>query len=106
MKRLFRSPLILIILGVFLTGCKPAQIEAPKSAATPPEATAAALAAAVPITLPVLDALLADETFKANLKSELQLSDEQIAALRKISSAEVANLRHPNAETKPGDEEA
>jgi lipoprotein-anchoring transpeptidase ErfK/SrfK len=105
MKRLFKSPLILIIFGLLLNGCKPAQIEAPKSEATPPEASAA-LAAAVPITLPVLDALLADERFKANLKSELQLTDEQIAALRKISSAEVANLRHSNAETRPGDAEA
>src|SRR5262249_37287253 len=59
-----------------------------------------------PITLPVLDALFADQTFKADLKSKLQLTDEQISALQKVSSDEVASLRRANAESSPGDAEA
>ena len=43
---------------------------------------------------------------KADLKAKLQLSEEHIAALRKISSEEAAKLRRANAETSPGDSEA
>jgi len=73
------------------------QAPPPPAAATPPTA-----AEAIPITLPVLDALFANEVFKAELKSKLQLNDEQITALRKVSSEEVAKLRQTNAETQPG----
>jgi len=62
-------------------------------------------AEAVPITLPVLDALFADEAFKADLKSKLQLTDEQINQLRKISSDEVAKMRRANAENQAGSAE-
>ena len=62
--------------------------------------------AAVPITLPVLDALLADESFKAELKSKLQLTDDQIGALKKISGEAVAKLRKSNAENQSGSAEA
>ena len=54
-----------------------------------------------PITLPVLDALFANEAFISELRTKLQLSDEQIAALRKVSSDEVARLRSANAENQP-----
>jgi lipoprotein-anchoring transpeptidase ErfK/SrfK len=55
------------------------------------------------VTLPVLDALLADEKFTQDLKSKLQLSDEQIASLKRVSSAEVSRLRETNAEEATGD---
>src|SRR5712691_5330308 len=56
----------------------------------------------VPVTLPVLDALFADEAFKAELKSKLHLTDEQISGLRNSASAEVAKLRQMNAERQQG----
>ena len=65
-----------------------------------------AQSAAVPITLPVLDALFADEVFKADLKSKLQLTDEQVSGLRKISGEAVTKLRQSNAENQTGSAEA
>jgi hypothetical protein len=87
-----------------LSGCT-RQAETLPAGAAPTPSTAIAETETVPITLPVLDALFADEAFKAELKSKLQLTDAQIAALRKISSDEVAKLRRANAETKAGSAE-
>ena len=56
----------------------------------------------VAVTLPVLDALFADETFKGELKSKLQLTEAQINSVRTIASDEVAKLRHANAEQEGG----
>jgi lipoprotein-anchoring transpeptidase ErfK/SrfK len=57
------------------------------------------------VTLPVLDALFADEAFSGELKSKLQLSDEQISSLRKVAGDEVAKLRQANAEQANGSAE-
>src|SRR5207244_4826786 len=78
----------------------------PASPSPPAASPAPATEEAVPITLPVLDALLADEGFRADLKSKLQLTDEQISALRKTSGDEVAKLRRSNAENQTGSAEA
>ncbi|HEY6119638.1 MAG TPA: L,D-transpeptidase family protein, partial [Pyrinomonadaceae bacterium] len=51
-----------------------------------------------PLTLPVLDALLTNDTFNSALKSKLQLTTEQIDSLKRVSSSEVARLRQSNAE--------
>jgi lipoprotein-anchoring transpeptidase ErfK/SrfK len=50
----------------------------------------------------VLDALLADDSFKAELKSKLQLTDDQIAALRKAATDEIAGLRETTSESAEG----
>lgn len=92
-------------LGLSLSGCEP-RIETPRATATPTPASVTATENAVPITLPVLDALFAGAAFKADLKSKLQLTDEQIAALRKISSEAVTKLRTSNAEQQTGSAEA
>ncbi|MFL6230151.1 MAG: L,D-transpeptidase family protein, partial [Pyrinomonadaceae bacterium] len=47
---------------------------------------------AQPVTLAVLDALFADDSFARDLKSQAQLTDEQVAALRKAASEERASL--------------
>jgi len=52
----------------------------------------------VRVTLPLLDALLADEKFVARVKQNLKLSDEQIDSLKRASSADIARLRDANAE--------
>ena len=50
------------------------------------------------VTLPLLDALLGDEKFVGELRSQLRLSNEQIDSLKRVSSAEIARLRETNAE--------
>ncbi len=57
---------------------------------------------AVPVTLPVLNALFADEAFKGELKSKLQLTDDQISRLQQQAEEEVIRLRQTNAELAPG----
>src|SRR5437016_5251790 len=116
MCRYLKSLTIIIALSLTLAACSQ-EVQPSRTAVTstpastsPPSLPAASPAPpteeTVPITLPVLDALLADEKFTADLKSKLQLTDEQINALRKISGEEVANLRRSNAENQPGSAEA
>ena len=103
MKLTFKAARIITIGILFLAGCtRQAQTPpAPVAASTPPTA-----AEAVPITLPVLDALFGEDAFKAELKAKLQLTDDQIAALRRISSEAVTKLHKSNAELQAGSAEA
>jgi lipoprotein-anchoring transpeptidase ErfK/SrfK len=55
------------------------------------------------LTLPVLDALLNDQEFVASLKSQLTLSEDQIARLKSLASEEVERLRKTNAENSEVD---
>src|SRR5881397_3420565 len=50
------------------------------------------------LTLAVLDALLAREEFVSELKAKLQVSDDQVQALKNAASTEVSRLRTTNAE--------
>lgn len=59
----------------------------------------------VPVTLPVLDALLSDETFRAKVKSQVSLSDAEISQVQKIAADEVNKLRQANAEDQTGSAE-
>lgn len=45
------------------------------------------------ITFPVLDAFFAEESFASELKSKLQISDEQVTKLRTMAREETAKLR-------------
>src|SRR5207237_3617654 len=70
---------------------------------SPPTASpspVSSISKAIPVTLPVLDALFSDEAFKTNLKAKVELTDDQLAQLQKIAGAEVARLRQSNVETK------
>jgi lipoprotein-anchoring transpeptidase ErfK/SrfK len=62
--------------------------------ATPATRTAAGGAndANLPVTLPVLDAMFADENFAGELKSRLQLTDEQVNRLREVASEATSDL--------------
>ena len=44
------------------------------------------------VTLPVLDAMFSEEAFAGDLKSDLQLTEDQIAQIKKISHDSVTNL--------------
>ena len=70
----------------------------PSSSASPSPTDAAATTGSVQVTLPLLDALLSDEKFVGQLKSKLKLSEDEIASLKRASSAEIDRLREANAE--------
>ena len=106
------TTLISLGFALVLGGCsRPTTETSKRNPESPQPATPAASpsrmteAEAVPITLPVLDALFADESFTSELKSKLQLSDQQIARLRKIAGDEVLRLREKNTEAHAGSTE-
>ena len=55
------------------------------------------------LTLPVLDAFLANESFSGLLKSRLQLTDEQISKLKESAHSQTAKLSESNSGTAPGE---
>ncbi|MFL6210032.1 MAG: L,D-transpeptidase family protein [Pyrinomonadaceae bacterium] len=99
--------LISLSIVVALLGCQVAPTDtsnAPASATTPqpaaqqptpvqPPAPSAANAGNIPVTLPVLDAFFADESFAGEVKTRLQLTDEQVTRLRAVAHEETARLR-------------
>lgn len=79
---------------------------APGTASPSPSPSASptnSITSSIPVTLPVLDALFSDEKFKTELKSKVQLTDDQVAQLQKIAADEVAKLREANAEETVGE---
>ncbi|MFY9607996.1 MAG: L,D-transpeptidase [Blastocatellia bacterium] len=52
------------------------------------------------VTLPVLDAFLADETFFGEVKAKLQLTDQQMSKLKAVSHEATAQLREGGRENK------
>lgn len=56
----------------------------------------------MPVTLPVLDAMFSEEDFAGDLKSKAQLSDEQIANLKKLSREAVASLNEGDTKSNNG----
>jgi lipoprotein-anchoring transpeptidase ErfK/SrfK len=98
MKKIIITPLLLTLItfGLWLQACT--------STAQPPQATnsptPSSSAEDPSLTLTVLDQLFTDKLFTAALKSKVQLTDDQIAALKKSSSGELAHLRSANAENQ------
>lgn len=107
LKTTWKSPLALVAAALLLaaSGCTttaptntaapstPTPAASPVAKASPtPGGSASNAAANLPVTLPVLDAMFADEAFAGELKSKLQLTDEQVEGLRKVASEERANL--------------
>jgi len=56
-----------------------------------------------PLTLPVLDAFFADESFPELLKTRLQLTDDQVTKLKQLAHAETAKLNEASAGTTEGE---
>jgi lipoprotein-anchoring transpeptidase ErfK/SrfK len=56
----------------------------------------------VKVTLPLLDALLAEKAFVGQLKEKAKLSDEQIESLKRASESEINRLREANYEETDG----
>ncbi len=61
-------------------------------------------ATAIPVTLPVLDALFSDDVFKSTLKSKVELTDDQITQLQRLAADEVGRLRQLNTEEQGASE--
>lgn len=61
-------------------------------------------ATAIPVTLPVLDALFSDDAFKSTLRSKVELTEDQITQLQKLAADEVARLRQLNTEEQRANE--
>lgn len=88
-----------------------APVNGPVAQATPAASPLPSLApspspaqqASVQITLPLLNALLADEAFVREAKSKVKLSDDQIDSLKHASQAEIDRLRQTNAENTDTD---
>src|SRR5829696_8062969 len=118
LKTTWKSPLALFAAALLLaaSGCtttaptNTAAPSAPTTSASPtapaapaanatPGAAGASTAANLPVTLPVLDAMFADEAFAGELKSKLQLTDEQVESLRKVAGEERANLDEEGAQS-------
>jgi len=101
---------ILIAVLCLLVGCtnvpsnsNTANVQ-PAAAASPspfPSPTTSETAS-VQVTLPLLDALLTDEKFVGQLKSKLKVTDDQVAELKRVSTAEIDRLRASNAEDLEG----
>ena len=113
LKTTWKSPLALVAALVLLaaSGCTttaptntaapaaPVTSASPAATATPAASETKTAAANLPVTLPVLDAMFADEAFAGELKSKLQLTDEQVEGLRKVASEERANLDEGGAQS-------
>jgi lipoprotein-anchoring transpeptidase ErfK/SrfK len=56
----------------------------------------------VRVTLPLLDALLAEKPFVAQLKEKAKLSDQEIESLKRASEGEINRLREANYEETDG----
>jgi len=82
-------------LNLQLSEPAPTATPAPAPTASPsPSPTPVIAIKELPVTLPVIDALFfADPGFAAGLKSKLQLTDEQVAELRRVAREETAGLK-------------
>ena len=98
------SLLSLIVTLTIATACAPAPSNSSSPAVTQttpspsPTASPAATQAAVKITLPLLDALLAEDPFVRELKDKAKLSDQQIEELKRASQSAINRLREANVE--------
>jgi lipoprotein-anchoring transpeptidase ErfK/SrfK len=108
MNSLPRLLLFSFLLALFAIGCtvEPGNSNAPvTTAATPavspgasPSPSPSATQTSMQVTLPLLNALLADDAFVREAKNKVKLSDEQIDSLKQASQAAIDRLRASNAE--------
>ena len=105
----FLRHVTIIFLACMLVSCAPPPSNSNTSVVTStpsptasPSPVATTETTSVHVTLPLLDALLGDEKFVAQLKQNLNLSDEQIDSLKRASKTEIARLQETNAEDTDG----
>jgi lipoprotein-anchoring transpeptidase ErfK/SrfK len=105
MKIYFRTYLVtLLLLSFAVAGCvqnngnTSTSTVQPSPSSSPTASPQTATETRSQVTLPVLDALLANDAFVSELKTKLQITDDRIAALKTAASTEVNRLRTENAE--------
>jgi lipoprotein-anchoring transpeptidase ErfK/SrfK len=102
-----RLPILVAVLCL-LAACTPGPSNSntanvqPAASPSPSPSPTTSETASVQVTLPLLDALLTDEKFVGQLKSKLKVTDDQVAELKRVSSAEIDRLRASNAEDLEG----
>ena len=97
----YAGALIALAITIFISGCAPppgtntnTNTRAnTNSTATNSASTKTASSAQSNITLPLLDALFAEDTFAGELKSKLQLTDDQVNKLKTLAREDTARLR-------------
>jgi lipoprotein-anchoring transpeptidase ErfK/SrfK len=113
MKKRF-SHLFALTVCLSVTGCVEHANQAnrntvaspsPSVTASPSPATDKA-ANPEPLTLPVLNAFFADESFSDALKTRLQLTDEQVTKLKQLAHSETAKLNEETAGQGEGESSA
>ncbi|HKP37745.1 MAG TPA: L,D-transpeptidase [Pyrinomonadaceae bacterium] len=106
-----RLSIFIVIASVALltAGCVPqpdsktqTNISGSPSPATSPSPLKTDSAGVKPITLPVLDAFFADNSFADKLKTRLNLSDDEITKLKELAHAETAKLDEAELEKLEG----
>ena len=113
MKRTLELTTAVLVAAMMfcLPGCQQVPTDKPVTqkevspAAQPSPSSTVTVSKVSQITLPVLDALLEQPSLVTELKSKLQLSDDQMESLRRVAFAEVKRLREANAEQNEGDTE-
>ena len=105
------TAVLVAAMMVCLPGCQQVPTDKPVTqkevspAAQPSPSSTVTVSKVSQITLPVLDALLEQPSLVTELKSKLQLTDDQMESLRRVAFAEVKRLREANAEQNEGDTE-
>ena len=106
---------LLVLAGMIATGCVAEPTNRANSNANVASTTPSPAASMSPtpisektsntkaLTLPVLDAFLANESFSGLLKTRLQLTDEQIAKLKEAAHSDTAKLSEASAGTSTGE---
>ena len=97
--------LFVLMAGLTFGGCVVERTDQPNnnlpspapSATVSPSPTANGASHTQSLTLPVLDAFFADESFAETLKTRLQLTDEQVTKLKSLAHTETAKLDEENA---------
>src|SRR5436190_3249394 len=97
MKKNIITPLLitLAVLVSLLQACS-SDVQSPQAANNPTSSSSPGEDPS--LTLPVLDQLFSDKVFTAALKSKVHITDDQIAALKKTSTDELAKLHSAKAE--------
>ena len=111
MKRTLELTTAVLVAAMMfcLPGCQQVPTDKPVTqkevspAAQPSPSSTVTVSKVSQITLPVLDALLEQPSLVTELKSKLQLTDDQMESLRRVAFAEVKRLREANAEQNEGD---
>src|ERR1044071_5619196 len=114
MQTISRSIIIVIsiLMLVAIIGCEAVPTDANRAASPSPVANTNATstnpanantatptgsertkASNITITLPLLDAMFADDTFAGDVKTKLQLTDAQVEQLRRVARDATAKLR-------------